>query len=91
MFINELNRFQQISELNLFLKQSGFFNTSGGEIKGAPAIYLEQSSTMADKVSVDFNDGVYNIPGGFYEFAKQYPLKNEEIYQGFVPASAMNF
>lgn len=57
-------------------------------MKGSPDVRLEQSSTMADKVSVTFSDGNQQIPGGFYEFAKRYPLPDGTLYQGFVEASA---
>lgn len=43
---------------------------------------------MADKVIVKFSDGEFEIPGGFYEFAKRYELPNGELYKGFVAASA---
>jgi len=89
--VNQLQQFDQVSEVNAFLKQSAFLiNSSGGEVKGSAEVFLEQSSTMADKVEVHFNDGSYFIPGGFYEFAKRYPLPNANgaLYQGFVEASA---
>ena len=31
-------------------------NTSGGEIKGTPEQFLEQSSVLADKIPVDFQE-----------------------------------
>ncbi len=43
---------------------------------------------MADKVPVTFIEGTEIIPGGFYEFAKRYPMGNGELYTGFVAASA---
>jgi hypothetical protein len=43
---------------------------------------------MADKVKVEFSEGVELVPGGFYEFAKRYPMANGELYTGFVAASA---
>ena len=71
------------------LRSEGFdINEVGGEVKGSPQVYLEQSATMADKVFVKFSDGMQIIPGGFYEFAKRYPMENGELYQGFVEASA---
>ncbi|GAB2638040.1 DUF1338 domain-containing protein [Vibrio panuliri] len=87
--VNQLNQFEQVQQVNDYLKASGFvINQSGGEVKGSPQLLLEQSSTMADKVQVDFDDGVALIPGGFYEFAKRYPMSNGELYSGFVAASA---
>ncbi len=43
---------------------------------------------MADKVPVTFIEGTEIIPGGFYEFAKRYPMENGDLYPGFVAASA---
>ncbi|WP_194436793.1 DUF1338 domain-containing protein [Vibrio fluminensis] len=87
--VNQLNQFDQVQQVNDYLKACGFvINQSGGEVKGSPDVLLEQSSTMADKVQVEFDDGVVLIPGGFYEFAKRYPMENGELYPGFVAASA---
>ena len=57
-------------------------------IKGSPEVLLEQSSTMADKVVVNFTDGDVEIPSCFYEFARRYPMDNGQLYTGFVAASA---
>ncbi len=87
--INHLNRFFSVKTLNAYLRESGFvINEAGGEVKGSPEVMLEQSSTMADTVPVTFSDGVYTIPGGFYEFALRYPMEDGQLYQGFVEASA---
>ncbi|WP_064606108.1 DUF1338 domain-containing protein [Photobacterium sp. J15] len=87
--INQLEQFTEVHEVNHLLLHNGFvINESGGEVKGSPQDMLEQSSTMADKVPVQFLDGVHTIPGGFYEFAKRYPMEDGELYQGFVAASA---
>ncbi|MEZ8825741.1 DUF1338 domain-containing protein [Vibrio amylolyticus] len=87
--VNQLNAFEEVKQVNDHLRQSGFvINEAGGEVKGSPEVLLEQSSTMADKVSVRFSDGVEVIPGGFYEFAKRYAMPNGELYTGFVAASA---
>ncbi|WP_260259989.1 DUF1338 domain-containing protein [Vibrio intestinalis] len=87
--VNQLNQFEEVQQVNDHLSAAGFLiNQSGGEVKGSPEVLLEQSATMADKVKVDFDDGVYQIPGGFYEFAKRYPMANGELYSGFVAASA---
>ncbi|MGL4896671.1 MAG: DUF1338 domain-containing protein, partial [Shewanella sp.] len=53
-----------------------------------PEVLLEQSSTMADTIAVEFSDGVLEIPSCFYEFALRYPKANGELYTGFVAASA---
>ncbi|WP_448548123.1 2-oxoadipate dioxygenase/decarboxylase family protein [Thalassotalea fusca] len=87
--VNHLTSFNDVESVNASLKDSGFtLNTSGGEIKGGEAVKLAQSSTIADKVTVQFSDKALEIPSCFYEFAKRYPLANGELYTGFVAASA---
>ncbi len=87
--VNQLNDVEEVKAVNDHLRNAGFtINESGGEVKGSPEVLLEQSSTMADKVQVQFSDGEQTIPGGFYEFAKRYPMSNGELYSGFVAASA---
>jgi hypothetical protein len=87
--INAFKNFTDIHRLNSYLKQNNFkLNASGGEIKGTPAELLEQSSTMAAEIPVQFGDGVYSIPGCYYEFAKRYPMTNGQLYQGFIAKSA---
>lgn len=89
VFINPLKKYNDILTLNKFVTSKGFpLNKSGGEVKGTPADYLEQSSTMASEIPVKFSDGTFNIPGCYYEFAKRYPLANGKLYQGFVAKSA---
>ena len=87
--VNELASFESLEQVNTELKQAGFLlNTSGGELKGTPDVYLEQSSTLADLHQVQFSDTVATIPSCFYEFARRYPLSNGMLYSGFVAASA---
>ena len=87
--VNQLNEFTEVQAVNDHLSASGFtINSVGGQVKGSPEVLLEQSSTMADKVKVEFSEGVELVPGGFYEFAKRYPMANGELYTGFVAASA---
>lgn len=87
--VNHLPSFSSVSEVNERLKAAGFvLNTAGGEIKGSPEVMLEQSSTMADRVPVEFRDGTFEIPGCFYEFAFRYPQADGKLYSGFVEASA---
>lgn len=89
VFINELKKYSDIRFLNDFLKAQGFkLNASGGEIKGSKEVLLEQSSTLANNIEVEFTDGKLTIPACYYEFAKRYPMTNGELYQGFVAASA---
>ncbi|RUO25668.1 DUF1338 domain-containing protein [Aliidiomarina minuta] len=87
--VNRLPGYEQLQDVNDKLKQEGFkLNTSGGEIKGSPEVYLEQSSTMADRIEVAFSDETALIPSCFYEFAKRYELPDGKMYTGFVAASA---
>lgn len=87
--VNQLNDFTEVQAVNDHLSGSGFtINSAGGQVKGSPEVLLEQSSTMADKVKVEFSERAELIPGGFYEFAKRYPMANGELYTGFVAASA---
>lgn len=89
VFINELKKLNKISDLNQFLKTNGFaLNSSGGEIKGSPDLLLEQSSTMANEIEVQFSEGKFKIPGCYYEFAKRYPMQDGKLFQGFVANSA---
>ncbi|GGY37287.1 DUF1338 domain-containing protein [Bacterioplanes sanyensis] len=87
--VNALSAFETLESVNDKLKQAGYtLNASGGEIKGSPDVLLEQSSTMADKVEVQFSDGTYTIPSCFYEFARRYKQADGRYYTGFVAASA---
>lgn len=87
--VNQLPGYGSLNQVNDTLKQHGFvLNVSGGEIKGSPEVLLEQSSTMADQVSLAFSDGEFVVPGCFYEFAYRYPQADGTLYQGFVEASA---
>ncbi|RBW65564.1 DUF1338 domain-containing protein [Vibrionales bacterium C3R12] len=87
--VNQLNDFSEVQEVNDHLSSVGFvINGSGGEVKGSPEVLLEQSSTMADRVSVQFTESEQVVPGGFYEFAKRYPMNDGQLYTGFVAASA---
>ncbi len=87
--INYLKAFNSIYAVNEKLKQAGFvLNSAGGEVKGSMDVLLEQSSTMADNVEVQFKDAVKRIPSCFYEFALRYPKPDGSLYSGFVEASA---
>ena len=87
--INHLENYDSIEAVNDAVKAGGFtLNSVGGEIKGDQDVKLEQSSTMADHVLVEFSDKTVAIPSCFYEFAKRYPLESGELYSGFVAASA---
>ncbi len=88
--MNHLTTFFNLEELNGFLLDQGFtLNESAGLIKGSPGEFLEQSSTMAAPVNIEFDFTTQPIPGCFYEFAKRYPMpKTGRLYQGFIAASA---
>lgn len=87
--VNDLPNYSSLESVNQRLKDAGFtLNSSGGEIKGSPAVFLEQSSTMADQIEVPFSDKTATIPSCFYEFAKRYEIAEGKLYTGFVAASA---
>lgn len=89
VFVNELRTLNSLQEVNSLLKESGFrLNNAGGEIKGSPEEFLEQSSTIADQIPVHFGSESRSIPSCYYEFARRYPLADGTIYQGFIAASA---
>jgi hypothetical protein len=78
-----------IEKVNSFLKENGYMiNNSGGEIKGSPDIYLEQSSIISEDIEVAFQEGRYMVPGCFYEFARRYPMPDGRLFMGFVADSA---
>lgn len=89
VLVNELKTFNNLEDVNSFLLGNKFeLNTSGGLIKGTPDVFLEQSSTLAEKRRVNFIEGTYEIPSCYYEFAKRYPLTNGKLYSGFIADSA---
>lgn len=86
---NAFRSFKTLKDFNEFLKSEGFqLNSSGGEIKGSSAQYLEQSSTLAAKVECQFDDKSLLIPSCYYEFALRYPDQSGKLYQGFIAESA---
>jgi hypothetical protein len=87
--VNALTTFADLRAFNEFLKANGFaLNAAGGEIKGSPQDLLEQSSTLASQVRVDFTDGPHMTPGCYYEFARRHPLPDGRLFSGFVEKSA---
>jgi len=87
--VNSLDTFEDLESLNKFITSQGYkLNTAGGAIKGSKAVGLEQSSTLAEKVDVNFMDGRHELPSCYYEFAKRYQVNGGNLYQGFVTASA---
>lgn len=89
VLVNALKSHDTLEQVNEWLLSHGYaLNNTGGLIKGSPDVFLEQSSTLANKVLVQFSDCEVEIPSCFYEFAYRYPLPNGELYQGFVASSA---
>ncbi len=87
--VNKLTTFDSLQKVNKFLKDNGFkMNASGGEIKGTPQEFLEQSSVLADKIPVGFKEGIKEITSCYYEFAFRHPMENGELYSGFIAKSA---
>ncbi len=87
--LNHMHKYDTVEKINEFLKSNGFaLNAENGEIKGTAQDLLEQSSTMAEKIPIEFEDGAHEIPSCYYEFAKRYVDKNGDLFGGFVAASA---
>jgi len=87
--VNHLKKYTEIASVNELLKNNGFrINDSGGEIKGSPAVFLEQSSIKSAYVNVGFREGVIETPGCYYEFAKRYEDATGRFYSGFIADSA---
>ena len=87
--VNALSTFPDLEALDAFLLEHGFpLNLSGGMVKGSQTERLEQSSTLADAIEVEFSDRTARIPSCYYEFARRYALPTGELFHGFVPASA---
>lgn len=89
VLVNRLLTVHSLTELNELVKQAGFpLNQEGGEIKGSPSELLEQSSTLASQVEVEFVDGKFVVPGCYYEFARRHARPDGRMFNGFVPNSA---
>lgn len=87
--VNELEGFEGIRELLDFVRECDYrLNESGGRVKGSPDVFLEQGSTLADQIEIEFADGAHAIPTCYYEFALRYPTPDGELFDGFVAASA---
>lgn len=88
--VTDLVRHPEIEDVLRVVEGLGLaVNASGGRVKGSPDVLLEQASTLADEVEVEFADGVSRtVPSCYYEFAKRYRQSNGELFQGFVAASA---
>lgn len=89
LLVNELTSHPDLNAVNEFLLAQGFkLNDSGGLIKGGPAELLAQSSTQANLIPIEFNEGIQRVPGCYYEFAYRYPQTDGSLFHGFVAESA---
>ncbi len=89
VYVNHLKSVKNLEGMNIYLKENGFrLNTSGGEIKGSEKSLLRQSSTLADRISVNFEEGAKEIPCCYYEFAERFSDEKGEIFNGFIADSA---
>jgi len=88
--INKLDTFTSIEEVNQLLQDKGYvLNQVGGLVKGSPELFLEQSSTMADKINYTFTDGEEKtIPSCFYEFARRHTMPDGKIFDSFIEGNA---
>jgi hypothetical protein len=87
--VNALKKHNTILKVNELLKKNGFLlNSSGGEVKGSMGEHLQQSSTMADIIPVEFEEGTFSVPSCYYEFAQRYTLPDGSLFGGFVAQSA---
>ena len=87
--VNSLKTNDSLQKVNQLLKVNGFeLNDTGGEIKGTPLQRLEQASIKADPVMVNFQEGPFEIPGCYYEFARRYPDEHGNLFSGFIASSA---
>ncbi len=88
--VNHLKKTPTIEEALQVVEEEGIpVNESGGRVKGSPQVLLEQGSSLADRMPVEFAGGqVHEIPTCYYEFALRYPDAKGNLYDGFVAASA---
>lgn len=93
--VHLMKNLNTLHEMNNLVESLGIkLNADHGKIKGSPEVLLEQSSTLADLVEVEFNGGErLKVPYAFIEFANRYPLgeatnKWEDYFQGFVEGNA---
>jgi hypothetical protein len=87
--VNGLKKHDSLEKVNQLLRDNGFrINDSGGEIKGTPAELLEQSSIRSEVIQLEFVEGIMEIPGCYYEFARRYPDADGKLYSGFIAKSA---
>ena len=86
--INHLSQFDCIYAVNHLLIEEGFrLNAVNGMVKGTALQGLQQSSTLANKVDVEFCDFTVKIPSCFYEFALRHEVEGK-LFDGFIADSA---
>lgn len=88
--INKLESLTSIEEVNQLLQNEGYvLNQVGGLVKGSPELFLEQSSTMADKIDYTFAGGdKKTIPSCFYEFARRHVQPDGTLFDSFIEGNA---
>lgn len=87
--MNSLSQMDNWQDLFNFINQLGIkMNSDGGLIKGDPSVYLEQASTLADEIMLEFDQGIKAVKTCFYEFAKRFPQADGSLYPGFVTNNA---
>ncbi len=88
--VNHLAHCDQVEQVLHVVEGLGLkVNSAGGRVKGSPKVLLEQASTLADTVTMEFAHGLRrDVPSCYYEFAKRYPDARGQLFQGFVAASA---
>ncbi|MEO0530673.1 MAG: DUF1338 domain-containing protein [Planctomycetota bacterium] len=88
--VNYLEKHPEVEDVLQVVEGLGYqVNDSGGRVKGTPDVLLEQGSTLADRMPIEFAGGeTHEVPTCYYEFAKRYPTESGELYPGFIAASA---
>lgn len=88
--VNHLQQSTEVEQVLQVVEELGYqVNDSGGRVKGSPEQLLEQGSTMADRMQVEFADGQNReVPTCYYEFAKRYSDSQGNLFAGFVATSA---
>ena len=87
--VRALRTVDTLEALNRLLVDQGFeLNDSGGAIKGTPGDLLQQSSTRARSVPVEFSDTTADIRSCYYEFARRFPKADGTLFSGFLTRSA---
>ena len=84
--VGRLSAFSTLEEVNGFVDGLGFaISGDGGEIKGSPEVYLEQSSTIADEIEVELDDRKLRLPSCYCEFVKRHRQPTVSCSVAFSP------